>query len=64
MRGNPIPETVPDESFIGTSKKMAYGKYIRATPGMETFASKKVESLQPLVVKNQACWNEYLCKLL
>ena len=56
--------TKHNSNYIGTSKKMAYGKYIRATPGMETFASKKVESLQPLVVKNQACWNEYWCKHL
>jgi hypothetical protein len=51
-----------DSNYIGTSKKMAYGKYVRTTPGMETFASKKVVALQPLVTKNQECWTDYLCR--
>lgn len=49
-------------NYIGTSKKMAYGKYVRTTPGMETFASKKVVALQPIVAKNQECWKSYWCR--
>lgn len=50
-----------NSNYIGTSKKMAYGKYARTTPGLETFASKKVASLQPLVKKKQDCFIDYTC---
>jgi hypothetical protein len=51
-----------NSNYIGTSKKMAYGKYARTTPGLYTFASKKVPSLQPTVKKAQMCFQTYWCK--
>ena len=50
--------------YIGISKRMAYGQYIRTTPGMETFASKKIPVLQPLVNYNIKCFSSYWCKHL
>ena len=50
--------------YIGISKRMAYGQYIRTTPGMETFASKKIPVLQPLVNRNIKCFSSYWCKHL
>jgi len=51
-------------NYIGISKRMAYGQYIRTTPGMETFASKKIPVLQPLVNRNIKCFSSYWCKHL
>jgi len=51
-----------NNNYIGTSKKMAYGKFARNTPGLYTFASKKVPSLQPTVKKAQICFRTYWCK--
>ena len=48
----------------GTSKKMEYGKYVRTTPGLETFASKKVPSLQSVVANKQNCFSTYWCNAL
>jgi|TARA_B110000858_G_C17653561_1_gene403848 hypothetical protein len=48
----------------GTSKKMEYGKYVRTTPGLETFASKKVASLQSVVANKQSCFSTYWCNAL
>ena len=50
--------------YIGISKKMAYGKYMRVTPGMETFASKKIPVMQPLVNRNFKCFSQYWCQHL
>jgi hypothetical protein len=49
-------------NYIGTSKKMFYGKYIQNTPGMYTFASKKIPSIQKTNEKNQICFKTYWCK--
>lgn len=49
-------------NYIGTSKNMFYGQYIRNTPGMYTFASKKIPSLQKLDAKNQLCFKTYWCR--
>ena len=43
-------------NYIGTSKKMQYGKYAQTTPGLTTFANKKYTALQPAVVKKQQCF--------
>lgn len=51
-------------NYIGTSKKMAYGKHARTTPGLYTFASKKIPSLQPTIKKAQLCFQNYWCKNL
>lgn len=51
-------------NYIGISKKMAYGQYIRMTPGMETFASKKIPVLQPLVQAKIQCFSTYWCQHL
>ena len=48
-------------NYIGTSKKAFYGQYIRNTPGMYTFASKKINSLQKVNAKNQLCFRTYWC---
>ena len=48
-------------NYIGTSKKAFYGQYIRNTPGMYTFASKKITTLQKLDAKNQLCFKTYWC---
>ena len=56
--------TKHDSNYTGTSKKMAYGKYIRATPGMETFSSKKVAILEPTLTAKQECWSNYWCPSL
>ncbi len=53
-----------DSNYTGTSKKMAYGKYARTTPGLETFSSKKVTSLQPKVTEKLTCLSEYWCNSL
>jgi len=53
-----------NSNYIGTSKKMAYGKYANNTPGLETFASKKVVSLQPVVKQKQECFTNYWCNSL
>jgi len=53
--------TKRDSNYIGSSKKMSYGRYMRTTPGMETFASKKVESLQDAVTKNVDNWLNCWC---
>tara|TARA_B100001287_G_scaffold276856_1_gene290170 strand:- start:12108 stop:12593 length:486 start_codon:yes stop_codon:yes gene_type:complete len=53
-----------DQNYTGISKKMAYGRYARTTPGLETFSSKKVTSLQPKVQEKQACFNDYWCDSL
>jgi len=53
--------TKRDSNYIGSSKKMSYGRYMRTTPGMETFASKKVESLQDTVTKNVDNWVNCWC---
>lgn len=53
-----------DSNYIGTSKKMAYGKYMRTTPGMETFASKKIPVLQSTVGNKNDCWTNYWCPSL
>ena len=49
-------------NYIGISQKMFYGQYIQNTPGMYTFASKKIPSLQKLDTKNQLCFKTYWCK--
>jgi hypothetical protein len=66
---NTIPQAVQkyevlrhNSNYIGTSKRMAYGKYANNTPGLYTFASKKVPSLQPTVKKAQVCFTTYWCK--
>lgn len=44
--------------YLGTSKKMAYGKFCRTTPGLTTFANKKVQDkiVQPATfVQQPAC---------
>ena len=43
-------------NYIGTSKKMQYGKYAQTTPGLTTFASKKYAALQPAVAQKQQCF--------
>ena len=43
-------------NYIGTSKKMQYGKYAQTTPGLTTFANKKYASLQPTVAQKQQCF--------
>jgi hypothetical protein len=48
-------------NYLGTSKKAFYGQYIRNTPGMYTFASKKIPTLQTLDQKNQVCFKTYWC---
>lgn len=48
-------------NYIGTSKNAWYGQYIQSTPGMYTFASKKIPSLQKLDAKNQLCFKTYWC---
>ena len=53
-----------DQNYTGVSKKMAYGRYARTTPGLETFASKKVTSLQPKVTEKLACFTDYWCDSL
>ena len=50
-----------NQNYTGISKKMAYGKYARTTPGLETFSSKKVTSLQPKVQEKQECFISYWC---
>lgn len=47
--------------YTGISKKMAYGQYARTTPGLETFASKKVVALQDTVNAKQVCFRQKLC---
>jgi hypothetical protein len=49
-------------NYIGTSKKSAYGQYIQRTPGMYTFASKKIPQLQKLAEKNDLCFKTYWCR--
>lgn len=51
-----------NNNYIGTSKRMAFGKYANNTPGLYTFASKKVPSLQPTVEKAQICFTTYWCR--
>lgn len=51
-------------NYIGISKKMAYGRYIRTTPGMETFASKKIPVMQPMVNTKLNCFSQFLCQKL
>jgi len=53
-----------DQNYTGISKKMAYGRYARTTPGLETFSSKKVTSLQPKVQEKQDCFINYWCDSL
>ena len=53
-----------NSNYIGTSKKMAYGQYIRTTPGMETFASKKIPVLQPMINLKIRCFRRVLCKMM
>jgi len=53
-----------NSNYIGTSKRMAYGKYMNTTPGMETFANKKYEALQPSVQYKKTCFENYWCKNL
>jgi len=53
-----------DQNYTGISKKMAYGRYARTTPGLETFASKKVTNLQPKVRSKLACFTDYWCDSL
>jgi hypothetical protein len=43
-------------NYIGTSKKMQYAKYVKTTPGLETFANKKYTALQSTVLKKQQCF--------
>ena len=50
-----------NQNYTGISKKMAYGRYARTTPGLETFSSKKVTSLQPKVQEKQECFISYWC---
>ena len=50
-----------DQNYTGISKRMAYGRYARTTPGLETFSSKKVTSLQPKVQEKQECFMSYWC---
>lgn len=47
--------------YIGMSKKMAFGRYARTTPGLETVSNKKYKALQPTVAKAQACFPRYIC---
>jgi hypothetical protein len=49
-----------NSNYTGTSKKMAYGKYVRATPGFETFASKKIPVIH--IADKEQCWTDYICK--
>jgi hypothetical protein len=56
--------TKHDSNYTGTSKKMAYGRYINNTPGMETFASKKISALEPKNTTKQECWTNYWCTSL
>jgi len=47
--------------YVGMSKKMAFGQYARTTPGLETFCSKKVVSLQDTVNAKQLCFRQKQC---
>jgi hypothetical protein len=49
-------------NYIGTSKKMQYGKYAQTTPGLTTFANKKYAALQPTVAKKQKCFTTLCAK--
>lgn len=53
-----------DQNYTGISKKMAYGRYARTTPGLETFSSKKVTNLQPKVEEKLTCFTDYWCNSL
>ena len=53
-----------NNNYKGSSKKTEYAKYIKRSPGMETFASKKVAALQPTVTRNLNAWVNDCCKNL
>ena len=48
-------------NYVGMSKRMEYGRYVRTTPGLETFSGKKYEALQPKVEVKQQCF-KILCQ--
>ena len=48
-------------NYIGTSKKMFYSQYIQSTPGMYTFASKKIPNFRKLDAAKQLCFKTYWC---
>jgi len=49
-------------NYIGTSKKMQYAKYVKTTPGLETFANKKYAALQTAVAQKQQCFSTLCAK--
>lgn len=48
-------------NYIGISKKQLYGEYINRTPGMTTFANKKLPSLKATNDASIACFKNYWC---
>ena len=48
-------------NYIGISKKQLYGEYINRTPGMTTFANKKLPSLKATNDASIACFKTYWC---
>ena len=48
-----------NNNYRGSSKKLEYARFIKRTPGMETFASKKVNI--PLVTKNLNAFVNVCC---
>lgn len=50
--------------YTGTSKRSEYARYVKTTPGFETFSSKKVASLQSTVQAKQNCFVNYWCDQL
>ena len=45
----------------GKSKKSEYARYVKTTPGFETFSSKKVSSLQTTITNKRNCFVNYWC---
>lgn len=53
-----------NNNYIGSSKKMEYARYVKRTPGTETFANKKqkVTQVRNHVNAQLACFSTYWCK--
>ena len=48
-------------NYIGISKKQLYGEYINRTPGMTTFANKKLPNLKATNDASITCFKTYWC---
>ena len=53
-----------NNNYIGSSKKMEYARYVKRTPGTETFANKKqkVTQVRNHVNAQLQCFSTYWCK--